>query len=385
MISQTTRTLAVLIVGVAAALAGCGSGNKDSANDPPGAAPDSGITITEAQRSQFLTAAIERRAFSPTILSTGTVAFNGDKSTQVISAISGPVSRILVNPGDSVGPGQVLALVASPDFAGAIAGLRKAETLLRNAQRIAALDEKLYANDALARAELDQAKSDLASAEADRDATVQQLQALGVDDAAITALRDGKPAPGAISAIRAPIAGIVVEKLINPGQLLQAGSTPAFTIADLSSVWVMGNVFGDDMAAIRKGTLVRISTDVSADTLEGTVDYVGALVDPESKATPVRILVPNRGHVLRQNMLVNVTFRGTRQREGILVPVAAVLRDDDNLPYVYLGTTDRDRFLRRRISLGGRTGDFYEVTAGLKAGEVVVTQGALYLDVAGSQ
>ena len=144
--------------------------------------------------------------------------------------------------------------MASPDFAGAIAGLRKSETLLRNAQRIAALDEKLFANDALARAELDQAKSDLASAEADRDAAVQLLKSLGVDDAAISALRDGKPAPGAISAIRAPIAGIVVEKLINPGQLLQAGGTPAFTIADLSSVWVMGNVFGEDMAAIRKGT-----------------------------------------------------------------------------------------------------------------------------------
>lgn len=376
---------AFLAAGLAGASAGCGSRSGDAAKDQPGAAADSGITITGAQRSQFQTAKIERRAFSPTILSTGTVAFNGDKSTQVISAISGPVSRILVNPGDSVEPGQVLALVASPDFAGAIAGLRKTETMLRNAQRIAALDEKLFANDALARAELDQAKSDLASAEADRDAAAQQLKSLGVDDAAIAALRDGKPAPGAISAIRAPIAGIVVEKLINPGQLLQAGGTPAFTIADLSSVWVMGNVFGEDMAAIRKGTLVRISTDVSADTLQGTVDYVGALVDPESKATAVRILVPNRGHVLRQNMLVNIAFVGTHARDGVLVPVSAVLRDDDNLPYVYLATANPDRFLRRRIALGGRTGDFYEVTEGLKAGEVVVTQGALYLDVAGVQ
>ena len=377
--------LVFLAASLAGALAGCGSRSGEAAKDQPSAVADSGITITAAQRSQFQIAKIEQRAFSPTILSTGTVAFNGDRSTQVISAISGPVSRILVNPGDSVEPGQVLALVASPDFAGAIAGLRKSETLLRNAQRIAALDEKLFANDALARAELDQAKSDLASAEADRDAAVQLLKSLGVDDAAISALRDGKPAPGAISAIRAPIAGIVVEKLINPGQLLQAGGTPAFTIADLSSVWVMGNVFGEDMAAIRKGTAVRISTDVSADTLQGTVDYVGALVDPESKATAVRILVPNRGHVLRQNMLVNIAFVGTHPRQGLLVPVSAVLRDDDNLPYVYLATANPDRFLRRRIALGGRTGEFYEVTEGLKAGEVVVTQGALYLDVAGSE
>ena len=313
------------------------------------------------------------------------MAFNGDKSTQVISAISGPVSRILVNPGDSVVPGQVLALVASPDFAGAVAGFRKAETMLRNAQRIAALDEKLFANDALARADLDQAKADLASAEADRDAAVQQLKSLGVDDEAIAALRDGQPAPGAVSAIRAPIAGIVVEKLISPGQLLQAGGTPAFTIADLSSVWVMGNVFGDEMTAIRKGTLVRVFTDASGVALNGTVDYVGALVDPESKATAVRILVPNLGRVLRQNMLVNIAFLGTHPREGLLVPVSAVLRDDENLPFVYLATASPDRFLRRRISLGGRTGEFYEVMAGLVAGDVVVTQGGLYLQVEGAQ
>ena len=84
-------------------------------------------------------------------------------------------------------------------------------------------------------------------------------------------------------------------------------------------------------------------------------------------------------------MLVNIAFVGTHPRQGLLVPVSAVLRDDDNLPYVYLATANPDRFLRRRIALGGRTGEFYEVTEGLKAGEVVVTQGALYLDVAGSE
>jgi cobalt-zinc-cadmium efflux system membrane fusion protein len=385
MIRWISRGFPFALAAAVMTAAACGSRGGEAAQSASNNPADSGITITEAQRGQFQTEKIARRSFSPTIISTGTVAFNGDKSTQVISSISGPVSRIMVNPGDSVVPGQVLALVASPDFAGAIAGFRKAETMLRNAQRIAALDEKLFANDALARAQLDQAKADLASAEADQDAAVQQLKSLGVDEVAIAALRDGKPAPGAVSAIRAPIAGIVVEKLITPGQLLQAGGTPAFTIADLSSVWVMGNVFGDEMTAIRKGTLVAISTDVSSDTLQGTVDYVGALVDPGSKATAVRILVPNRGRILRQNMLVNVAFRGTRAREGVLVPVSAVLRDDENLPFVYLATDKATRFLRRRIAIAGRTGDFYEVATGLEPGDAVVTKGALYLQEAGAQ
>jgi len=384
MISRSSRTTGRCMLAFAAVLAGCGT-RSDTESSKTAPTRDSSVVLTADQRARIHTATVALATYSPTILSTGTVEFNGDQSTQIISAISGPVVRVLVNPGDVVVPGQLLALVASPDFAAAIAGYRKSETELRNAQRIASLDEKLFANDALARTELDQAKSNLASAEDDRDAAAQELKSLGVDDASITAMRDGKPAPGAVAAIRSPIAGTVVERAINPGQLLQAGGTTAFTIADLSSVWVMGNVFAEDMAAVRKGSRVTIETDVSADTLEGTVDYVGALVDRESKATPVRIVVSNRGHILRQNMLVNIAFRGSQPRTGILIPVTAVLRDDENLPFVYVKIPNTDHFLHRRITLGGRTDDRYEVREGLKPGEVVVIEGALYLQATGSR
>lgn len=382
--NMTRTVLACLATATSLATVACGARGGE-APEAQATSADSGITIAENQVARIETDTIRRQRYTPLILSTGTVAFNGDRSTQVISPISGPVSRVMVNPGDSVVPGQVLAFVASPDFASALADYRKAETALKNAQRIATLDEKLFANDALARADLDQARADLSSAEADQDAALQQLKSLGVDDASINAIRDGKPSPGAVSAIRSPIAGTVVEKLITPGQLLAAGGSPAFTVADLSSVWVMGNVFGSDMSAVRRGTVVRITTDASPDTLQGTVDYVGALVDPDSKATPVRILVPNRGRVLRQNMLVSVIFHGARADEGVLVPVAAVLRDDDNLPFVYLATDKPTHFMRRRISLGGRTGEMYVVAGGLNPGDVVVTQGSLYLEAAGSQ
>ena len=212
-------------------ISACGPRKTDAAAAGP--TTDSAVTVTAAQRGQILTAKVEQRTFSPTILTTGTVVFNGERSTQVVAAISGPVSKLLVDLGDSVRVGQPLATVASPDFAASVAAYRKSETALRNAQRIEALDEKLYANDALARAELDQAKSDLLAAEADRDAAVQQLASLGIDSTSIESIRQGKPVPGAQSAVRSPIAGVVVERLITPGQLLQAGATAAFTIADL--------------------------------------------------------------------------------------------------------------------------------------------------------
>ncbi len=373
-------TIGALIA--ALALSACG-GRKPEA--PQSAtATDSGVTITAAQRGQIITAKVEQKTYTPTILTTGTVAFNGERSTQVIAAISGPVSKLLVDLGDSVKVGQALATVASPDFAANVAAYRKSETALRNAQRIESLDEKLFANDALARAELDQAKSELLAAEADRDAAIQQLAALGVDSTSIESIRQGKPVSGAQSAIRAPIAGVIVERSITPGQLLQAGATPTFAVADLSSVWVQGSVFEGDAAAVFKGESVLVRIEGVADSFPGRIDYVGAMVDPDSKAMAVRILVPNVRGRLKQNMLVYLEIRGARPRAAVVIPVSAVLRDDDNLPFVYLDAGN-NRFDRRRIALGGRTGGVYEVTSGLRAGESIVTQGALLLQEAGGQ
>jgi cobalt-zinc-cadmium efflux system membrane fusion protein len=382
MTGSISRGTALVALAIAATLAGCGAHKSDEA--ATAVSNDSAITITPAQRGQILTAKVEEQTYNPTILTTGTVNFNGDKSTQVIPAISGPVSRLLVDVGDSVHAGQALAMVASPDFAADVAGYRKAETALHNAQRIATLDEKLFASDALAKADLDQARSDLSAAEADRDAAIQQLAALGVDSASIDAIRQGKQVPGAQSAIRSPIPGVVVERLITQGQLLQAGATPAFTIADLSSVWVMGNVFEGDAAAVFKGEPVMTRIEGVADSFPGRIDFVGALVDPDSKAMAVRVLVPNVHDRLKENMLVHVEIRGARPRAAIVIPVAAVLRDDDNLPFVYVDAGN-NRFNRRRIALGGRTGDVYEVTGGLRVGEDLVTQGALLLQEAGAQ
>ncbi|HEX3927790.1 MAG TPA: efflux RND transporter periplasmic adaptor subunit [Gemmatimonadales bacterium] len=374
-----TRTACVA---VAAVLIGC----NHQAPPPSTArtANDSSVSVTSAQRGQIQTVTVARHSFSPTVVTTGTVNFDGDRSTAVIAPISGPVIRLLVNLGDTVVPGQAMAIVSSPDFANAVAGYRKAESAWRNAQRIETLDEKLFANDALARADLDQAKSDLASAAADREAATQQMYALGVDSASVSAIREGRSVPGAESAIRAPIAGNVVERLITPGELLQAGTTQAFTVADLSTVWVMGNVFESDIASVHVGAPVMVTLESSADSFPGRIDYVGAEVDPDSKATAVRIVVPNRGQMLRNNMLVQVEIRGGRPRTGITIPVSAVLRDDDNLPFVYLAA-GANQFNRRRIVLGGRSGDVYEVTDGLAVGDAVVMQGALYLEEAATQ
>jgi cobalt-zinc-cadmium efflux system membrane fusion protein len=343
----------------------------------------SNFTVTAEQRQRLHLVTVQPTAFRPFVEATGNVAFNGDRSTQVLSPVSGPATRVIGNVGMQVKRGQPLAYVSSPDFASAVADYRKAQTAYRNAKRIADRDSALFKNDALARGELEQAQADLAAAAADVDAAVESMRALGVDEAQIDAVRDGKTSSIA-AIVRAPIDGTVVEKLISDGQLLQAGSTPCFTIADLSTMWVLANVFGNDLADVSVGEPVDILTDVRRAPLPGKVDYIASLADPGTKAVQVRVLAPNANQALRRDMFVRVRIKSAVEHRGTLIPVSAVLRDDQNLPFVFVAAPN-NTFARRRIDLGSRVGEQYEVVSGLNPGDQVVTEGALFLQFAESQ
>ncbi len=379
---MSTDGRALPLLACAAIVAACSSrAPAPAVTHRPTAAAN--FTLTDVQRQRIHVEAADSTRFTPTVHATGTVAFNGDRSTPVLSAISGPVSRILVTTGARVARGAPLAEVASPDFADAVAAYQKAQTALRNAARIATLDAQLFANDAIARSDLDQARADSASAYADREAAVEQMVSLGVDTSTINAIREGKPVAAAAGIIRAPIAGVVVEKLINPGQLISGGATQCFTIADLSTVWVMANVFESDLAAVAPGEHAVVTT-AAGDSFPGRVAYVGALVDPTTRATAVRVVAENHGDALKRDMYVNVAIQSTRARAGLLVPVSAVLRDDNNLPFAFVAQADGS-FERRHVSVGSRVGERYEITGGLAAGERIVTDGALFLQFAASQ
>jgi cobalt-zinc-cadmium efflux system membrane fusion protein len=365
------------------AFAGGCAGKPDAAAAAATEKP-SAFKVTDAQRAKLTIVTLAKETFAPTLEVTGTVAFNGDKSTQVLSPVSGPVSRILVTLGTNVTAGQPLATVASPDFAADVATYRKAETAARNTARILKLDEQLFANDALARSDLDQARADDASAQADRDAAMIALRALGLDDTAIGAIREGKSTAPVQGSIAATIPGTVVEQLINPGQLLSGGSTPAFTVADLSSMWVIASVYAADIPLVSKGVSVDVFADASEKPVPGMVDYVAPIVDPGTKAATVRIVAENPGQLLKRDMFVRMMVHSRMQRSGLLVPVASVLRDDDNLPFVFVANADGG-FMRRRVTVGFRVGARYEILTGLTAGEKVVGDGALFIQFAENQ
>ena len=372
-------TLAVFLAAVAA----CGKSDPKVGVDSTSTTKASAFTLTPDQRQRIHIVTVQSVSFRPVVEATGNVAFNGDRSTQILSPVSGPALRVVGQIGTNVTRGQPLAYVASPDFAAAVAAYRKAQNSYRQFKRVADRDSALFKNDALARADLESAQSDVAGSQADLESAIQTMHSLGVADAQIQAVKEGHTA--SIEAIiRSPIDGTVVEKLISNGQLLAAGTTPCFTVADLGTMWVNTNVFANDIKDVSVGETVNVLTDVTQVPIPGKVSYIGSLADPGTKAVSVRVVVPNNNHVLRRDMFVRVQIKSGVEHQSILVPASSVLRDDQNLPFVFMAAAGGG-FVRRRIDLGSRNGDQYEVTGGLEPGNQVVADGALFLQFAESQ
>jgi cobalt-zinc-cadmium efflux system membrane fusion protein len=368
-----------VIFALAGALLVNGCSPKSESQPPASdAVTVSNVTISAAQRQNIHIQRAHLSTFHKVIGTTGTVGFDNDQATTVLAPFSGPVSKLLVSLGDAVKAGQALAMINSPDYVAAISGYRKALTTAKNARRIADVDVQLFKGDAIAHRDLEQAQADAINAEADRDAALSQLQSLGVDEKMTEEIDNNRPVTNALAMIRSPIAGTVVEKLITPGQLLQAGATPCFTVADMSQVWVTANIFESDLADVRLGDVATISTPASTKSYSGKVDNISAIIDPTTHAIGVRVLTQNPDGILKKQMYVEVAIQSSRETTGLLVPVSAVLRNDENLPFVYISNTD-GTFERRRVSLGSRVGNDFEITSGLKEGESIIVDGGLFV------
>lgn len=371
-VDSTTRCLPAVLA-AAIFLGGCSSGA--SVNPPSTAAPQD-VRLTSAQMQHIHLYTVAETRFHESIRTSGTVDFDQDRSTGVLAPISGPVAKLLVAPGDRVKKGQALAYVDSPDFAAAAGAYRKAQAAAINARRIADVDKDLAAHKGVSEREAAQAQADAIGAESDRDAARQALAALGVDDKTIAAIGNGKDAAFPGGAIRAPLDGIVVERLITPGQLLQAGTTPCFTVADLSKVWVLAQVFGGDIGRVSVGDSAQVR--VGDATLKGAVTNIADEVDANTRAVAARVTVDNPHGVLKKQMYVPVTLVSAKASSGLLVPVSAILRDDENLPFVYVAQAGGG-FARARVTLGYRDGDNVTIDSGLRAGDQIVAQGAIFL------
>ena len=372
------------LVAAAAALSFSGCSRKNADEPPASSVKASNVMLTAAQRQNIRLYNVESAKYHRTIEATAAVDFDNDQATSVISPISGPVSRLLVSLGDQVKKGDPLAEVDSPDFAAAIGTYRKALATAKTDRRLADLDKDLLEHHGVAQREADQAETDALNAEADRDAALQALVALNVPPQTIKAIQEGKPVMRPSAMIRSPIAGTVVEKLITPGELLEAGTTASFTVANLSRVWVMAQIFGSDLASVNVGDSAEVVTGIEHKNFPGRVDNISALVDPDTRSVVARIVVDNPGNFLKKQMYVHVLIQARQESTGLLIPVSAMLRDDQNLPFVYISQPDGS-FARQHVTLSDRNGDQYNISEGLKAGDQIVVDGGVFIQFMQSQ
>ncbi len=380
--SLVTRAVPMLLATAVLALAGCSKDANDSKQTP--ASTGNNVTLTPAQRQNIRLFTVAQATFHKTIDTAGSVDFDNDQATSVLAPFSGPVSKLLVSLGQNVKKGDALAVVDSPDFAAAIGAYRKAIATAKTARQVADTDKDLAQHNGISQRDAQQAQTDAANAEADREAALQALVSLNVDQKIIKDIQEGHVVSRIDGTIRSPIAGTVVEKLITPGQLLQAGTTPCFTVADLSRVWVTAQVFGSNLASINVGDPADIRTDFDSKMLSGKVDNIAALVDPNTRAVGVRVVVDNPNGLLKKQMYVRVLIHSNQESTGLLVPVSAVLRDDENLPFVYVAQAGGS-FARAHVTLGYREEDRYEITEGLHAGDQIIVDGGLFVQFMQSQ
>lgn len=365
--------VAALFALTALMLAGCsGSPAPDAGRD----ATPHDVTLTTAQQQSIRLYTVERSAYHGVTDTTGTVDDDHDRSTAVLAPFSGPVVKVLVALGDHVKAGQALAAVASPDYAAAAQAYRKALAEAHASAQLAATDKDLYAHDAISQRENTQAQADAVGAAADRDAARAALVALHVPPQELARIEHGDASVGAQGIIRAPMAGTIVERAITPGQLLAAGSTPCFTIADVSKVWVMAQVYARDLPHVKAGDHAQVTVD--GQTLDGTVTNVSPGLDPDTRAAMARVVVDNAAGVLKRHMYVQVRIASAQAGQGLLVPVGAVLRDDENLPFVYVRNPDGG-YARRAVTLGERDGNRYLIADGLHAGDRIVAEGGIFV------
>jgi cobalt-zinc-cadmium efflux system membrane fusion protein len=354
------------------AITACSPRNQSESNNA------SNVTLTTDQQKHVRIFTVKTATFHKSIETTGVVDFDNDQSTVVIAPFGGPVTQLLVKLGDRVSKGEPLATVDSSDFAAAIGTYRKAMVTATNARRVADLDKDLLAHSGVSAKEEEQAQTDAASAEADREAARLTLVSLNVDPRIIHDVAAGQPTGRIASEIRSPISGTVVDRPISPGQLLTAGTTPCFTVANLSRVWVMAQVFGSDLSSVSVGDGAQIMTGVGETALQGSVDNISSSVDSDTRSVGVRVAVDNPGDLLKKQMYVRVRVEDRRESKGLTVPASAILRDDENLPFVYVVQRDGS-FARRRVTLGYRAADNYEIPSGLKSGEHIIADGAIFV------
>jgi cobalt-zinc-cadmium efflux system membrane fusion protein len=365
----------VLIFIPALLLGGCSSAHGDpAAGAPPPAnivpAVDLDLFSVEHPEQFPLVAATAHLATSELVV-TGTVTQDISRNVPVVSLASGRVVAIHARLGDAVQKGQLLLTIRSDDVAGGFSDYRKAvaDEVLARAQLERSND--LYQHGAIAMNDLQVAQDTEDKAKVDLETTEEHLRLLGNDP----------QKPMGMVNIFAPVSGVITDQQVTNAAAVQAFSSPSpFTISDLSSVWIICDVYENDLSNVRMGDTAEITLNAySGRRFIGRVSNIGAILDPSIRTAKVRIEVQNPG-IMRLGMFAKATFRGQTTEMHTVVPASAVLHMHDR-DFVFVPAQNR-KFRRLEVVSGLLLSDnanVQEIKSGIMPGEQVVSN-ALVLD-----
>jgi len=370
------------LLATACLLGGCARAHRDNAEDKSSEATQATnprlFKVAPDQLAHLKLSKVSKTSWPVAVHTTGTVDWDADHTTQAITQVNGPISRILVDTGATVAQGQPLLYVSSPDVATAVSAYRKARNREVLNKRIVDRTKDLLDHGSVAQKDYESVVADYNDAMTDVQTSLQTLKIFGITAAEIDqAERQGSGISTEL-AVRSPIAGTVVQKLVSPGMLIQAGATVCFMISAVNTVWVQGHIFDRDLPSVRVGDPVEETNPSFDGVFHGTVAYIGASMDPATRTTPVRIVTQNTRGILKKDMFVEAVVHTSTRSNILVVPVSAVLRDDNNEPLVYVQARPGE-FAQRQVRTAAQQDGFVEILSGLNEGEEIVTEGALFL------
>jgi RND family efflux transporter MFP subunit len=363
--------------------------NAPSSMHGPGAAtgkespaPEEAIEVTlsrEAiERAGIKTAVVQAAQGSLSLTVPGTVASNAYRDTKVNALVGGIVRQVSAELGAPVIRDQSLAVIFSAELAEAQMKYLSMRAMLEADHQKRERTRKLVELGAASRQEFEEILAVHAAHESELAAARQRLLLLGLADDHIARLTDASQAVAEVT-VRAPSGGVVITRGVNPGQIVGAGQE-LFTVTDLNTVWVIGDLYEKDFAQVRVGSAAAVSIPSLPDRpLRGRVAYIDPRVDTATRTAKVRVEVPNHDTRLRLGMFVTVGFQTAPSRRVTVVPRSAIQSIGERTVAYVLVEGEEGKFIERTVALGPPLGESVQVVDGLKPGDTVVTEGSFFL------
>ncbi len=376
----------ILLVGIAVFISGCGKKESPKEEKPATEKKEGhekeepGVVILSEEKQKAAGIEVQKIApesVSAPISATAVIELNADRVSKISPRTSGRIVRLIASLGDRVKAGQPLAYFDSPELGQIWAEYLKAKGRVELTRKNLKREETLFEKKISPEKDVLKARQELSEAEADISLSKERFRLLGIDITPFEAERKNGDHP--LLPLSSPISGAVIEKNVSQGEVV-GPEKALFTVADLSTLWVVIDIYEKDIPRLKTGMGVKLAVTAFPDKdFRGRISYIGDVVDEKTRTIKARVTVDNSGGLLKPGMFATVTIdaKGSQEEKAIAVPQDAVLMDGE-VRYVFVQTAP-DRFKRKDIKVGRTFGKKIEVIDGLKEGDTVVGKGSFVL------